>query len=105
MAALVTEHPDLKAVLCANDSMALGAVAALRTAGKQGRVLVIGYDNISAIHHLLAEGNVIASADQHADQLAVFGIEYALDMLKNKSTPADRETPVNLVTAESLPGK
>ena len=105
VAALVTEHPDLKAVLCANDSMALGAVAALRTAGKQGRVLVIGYDNISAIHHLLAEGNVIASADQHADQLAVFGIEYALDMPKNKSTPADRETPVNLVTAESLPGK
>ena len=33
VAALITEHPDVKAVLCANDSMALGAVAALRAAG------------------------------------------------------------------------
>src|SRR5262249_55922103 len=47
--ALITEHPELKAVLCANDSMALGAVAALRAAGKGEQVLVVGYDNISAV--------------------------------------------------------
>ncbi|MEK7708059.1 MAG: substrate-binding domain-containing protein, partial [Verrucomicrobiota bacterium] len=48
VAALVTEHPDLKAVLCANDSMALGAVAALRAAGKLDKILVVGFDNIAA---------------------------------------------------------
>ncbi len=98
VAALITEHPDLKAVLCANDSMALGAVAALRAAGKLDQVLVVGYDNIAAVQQLLAEGKVLATADQHADRLAVFGIEYALDMLKTKSPPADRETPVDLIT-------
>lgn len=100
--ALITEHPDLKAVLCSNDSMALGAVAALRAAGKADQVLVVGYDNISAVQQLLREGRILATADQHADQLAVFGIEYALEMLRNKGTPADRETPVDLVTAETL---
>jgi ribose transport system substrate-binding protein len=104
-AALLTEHPDLKAVLCANDSMALGAVAALRSAGKLDRVLVVGYDNIAAVQQLVKEGRVLATADQHADQLAVFGIEYALDMLRNKGSPADRETPVDLVTANTLAGK
>ena len=99
VAAMITEHPDLKAMLCANDSMALGAVAALRAAGKLGQVLVVGYDNIAAVQQLLKEGKVLATADQHADQLAVFGIEYALEMLKTKATPADRETPVDLVTA------
>jgi ribose transport system substrate-binding protein len=98
VAAVITEHPDLKAVLCANDSMALGAVAALRAAGKLDQVLVVGYDNIAAVQQLLAEGKVLATADQHADRLAVFGIEYALDMLKTKSPPADRETPVDLIT-------
>jgi hypothetical protein len=34
--------------------------------------------------------------------LAVFGIEYALEMLKSKAAPADRETPVDLVTADTL---
>ena len=47
--ALVTERPDLKAILCANDSMALGAVAALKSSGRAGQVLVAGFDNISAV--------------------------------------------------------
>jgi ribose transport system substrate-binding protein len=101
-AALITEHPDLKALLCANDSMALGADAALRAAGKLGQVLVVGYDNISAVQQLLKDGRILATADQHADRLAVFGIEYALEMIRNKGTPADRETPVDLITPETL---
>jgi ribose transport system substrate-binding protein len=103
--ALITEHPELKAVLCSNDSMALGAVAALRAAGKSDQVLVVGYDNISGAQQLLREGKILATADQHAGQLAVFGIEYALEIVKTKASPADRETPVDLVTAESLKSK
>lgn len=99
VAALLTEHPDLKAILCSNDSMALGGVAALRAAGKLGKVLIVGYDNIAAMQQLLQKGEVLATADQHADKLAVFGIEYALETLKTKAAPADRETPVDLVTA------
>ena len=102
VAAMITEHPDLKAILCANDSMALGAVAALKGASKSDAILVVGFDNISAVHDLVKEGKVLATADQHGDQLAVFGIEYALDMLTKKSAPADRETPVDLITSETL---
>jgi ribose transport system substrate-binding protein len=102
VAALLTEQPELKAVLCSNDSMALGAVAALRAAGKTGQVLVVGYDNISAVQSLLKEGTILATADQHADQLAVFGIQYALQMIQKQGTPADQETPVDLVTAETV---
>jgi ribose transport system substrate-binding protein len=100
VASLVTAHPDVKAVLCANDSMALGAVAALRAANKLGQVKVVGFDNIAAVQQLLKEGKVLATADQHGDKLAVFGIEYALEMLKTKAAPADRETPVDLIAVE-----
>ena len=102
VSAIVTEHPDVKAILCANDSMALGAVAAVRSANKQGSILVAGFDNISAIRELVKQGNVIATADQHGDQLAVFGIEYALELINKKSTPVDRETPVDLITADNV---
>ena len=102
VSALVTEYPNLTAVLCANDSMALGAAAALKAANKTDSVFAVGFDNISAVHDLVKEGKVLATADQHADQLAVFGIEYVLEMLAKKDTPADRETPVDLITAESL---
>ena len=102
VSALVTEHTDLKAVLCANDSMALGAVAAIKSAGKSSEILVVGFDNILAVQRLLKEGKILCTVDQHADKLALYGIEYALDMLKRKGTPSDRETPVDLIAAETL---
>jgi ribose transport system substrate-binding protein len=97
-AALITEYPDLRAILCANDSMALGAVAALKESGKADQIYVVGFDNISAIRRLVMNGKVLATADQHGDQLAAYGIDYALEMLGKKRAPADRETPVDLIT-------
>jgi len=102
VSAIVTEYSDLKAVLCANDSMALGAIAAIKAAGKSDDILVIGFDNISAVQRLLKEGKILCTVDQHADKLALYGIEYALEMLKGKGTPSDRETPVELITVETL---
>jgi ribose transport system substrate-binding protein len=97
-ASILSEHPNLKAILCANDNMALGAVAAVQSAGKQGQILIAGFDHISAIEPMLADGRVTATADQHADQLAVFGIEAALKILQNQAPPADQTTAVDLIT-------
>ena len=95
-AALLREHPDLKAILASNDNMALGAAAAVRQAGRTGAVQVVGFDNIAAVQQLVKDGRILATADQHADQLAVFGIEYALRIRKGEATPQDLQTPVDL---------
>lgn len=102
VSALITEYADLKAVLCANDSMALGAIAAIKAGGKSNDILVIGFDNISAVKRLLKEGKILCTVDQHADKLALYGIEYALEMLKGKGAPSDKETPVELITVDTL---
>lgn len=99
---ILVQHPDIAAILCANDNMALGAVAALTQAGKLEDVEVIGFDNISAIRELIREGTVMATVDQHADLLAVYGIEYALEALSSNATLTDRDTPVDLITADTL---
>ncbi|MCC6680353.1 MAG: sugar ABC transporter substrate-binding protein [Phycisphaeraceae bacterium] len=101
-AAMLNEHPDIDAILCCNDNMALGAVAAVKAAGGEGKIKIVGFDNIEAIHGPLREGLVVATADQHADRLAVEGIEHALTILETGQTPSDRETPVDIVTAETL---
>jgi ribose transport system substrate-binding protein len=97
-AAMLSEHPDLKAILCANDNMALGAVSAIQAAGATGKVLVAGFDNISAVRPLLDTGQIAATADQHADRLAIFGIEAALKILRGEARLADQTTTVDLVT-------
>jgi ribose transport system substrate-binding protein len=101
-AGFINAHPDLKAILASNDNMALGAAAAIRQAGKEGQILLVGFDNIEAVREMVRDGRVLATADQHGDQLAVFGIEYALGLLGGGQTPQDRQTPVDLVTAETL---
>ena len=51
---------------------------------------------------LIEAGTVIATVDQFGDQLAVFGIEYAIEALESGAELEDRETLLELVTAETL---
>ncbi|MGG7674517.1 sugar ABC transporter substrate-binding protein [Pseudomonas sp. WC2] len=101
-ASILSEYPDVKALLAGNDSMAVGAVSAVRAAGKAGQVQVVGYDNINAIKPMLKDGRVLATADQYAARQAVFGIETALKIIKGEKVDSGTngviETPVELVT-------
>ena len=99
---MLVQHPELVAILAANDNMALGAVAAITQAGKAGEIAVVGFDNISAIQTLIRDGSVLATADQHADLLAVYGIDFALQALESNAELTDRATPVDLVTIDDL---
>ena len=84
--------------------MALGAVAAAKSA-RRADVAIVGFDNIAAAQTAIREGKMLATADQHGDQLAVFGIEAALKILADpQATVEDVETPVDLITVESLAG-
>jgi ribose transport system substrate-binding protein len=98
-AAMLREHPALRAILASNDNMAVGAAAAVRQSGKTGQVYVVGFDNIAAVHQLLQDGRVLATADQHADRLAIYGIEHALRILRGEARPQDLQTPVDLIAA------
>lgn len=100
---MLSEHPEIKAILAANDSMALGAVAAVKSTGRSDEVMVVGFDNISAVRQAIEDGKIIATADQHGDQLAVYGIQNALKLIKNENAEVeDVETPVDLITKETL---
>jgi len=102
-ASMLNAHPDLKAILAANDSMALGALAAIKAANKTSDVQVVGFDNISAAQEAIREGKMLATADQHGDQLAVYGIEVALKLIEDPTAKLeDKETPVDLITADRL---
>lgn len=98
---ILSEHPEIKALLAANDSMALGALAAAKSAGRDD-ILIAGFDHISAVQKAIADGSIFVTADQHADQLAVFGIEAALTLLKSPSSaPSDIQTVVDIIRAET----
>ncbi|MCC8392854.1 substrate-binding domain-containing protein [Paraburkholderia sp. MMS20-SJTR3] len=102
-AKMLVDHPQLRALLCGNDNMAMGAVDAIRDAGRGGGVYVTGYNAIDAIKPLLADGRVLATMNQFADRQAVFGIDFAVKAVsehrKQHELSPFVETPLQLVTA------
>ncbi|WP_233834101.1 substrate-binding domain-containing protein [Paraburkholderia sp. ZP32-5] len=101
-AKMLADHPKVRALLCGNDNMAMGAVDAIRDAGKGGSVYVTGYNAIDAIKPLLADGSVLATMNQFPDRQAVFGIDVALkavtEQRKQQELSKVIETPLQLVT-------
>lgn len=100
---MLSEHPEIKAILAANDNMAMGAIAAAKSVGRGDDLLIVGFDNIAAVQNAIRSGKVLATADQYGDQLAVYGIEAALKLIGDPNAMVeDVETPVDLVTAQML---
>lgn len=99
---ILSEHPDLHAIMASNDSMAMGALAAVKSAGRSGDIAVVGFDNITAVQTAIQNGEILATADQHGSQLAVFGIEAALKIVNGETIDGDSETPVDLITRANL---
>jgi ribose transport system substrate-binding protein len=102
MTNLLTAHPDVQGVMAANDSMVLGVVKALDAAGKSGKVLVVGFDNIPAVQSLIKEGKVLATIDQFGPDMATNCIKTGFRVKKGEKLTGWQKTPVKLVTKKDL---
>ncbi len=61
MKSFLAAYPNIDGVWAANDNMALGALEALRAAGKAGKVLVTGCDGITEMLNAIAAGEAAAT--------------------------------------------
>jgi ribose transport system substrate-binding protein len=98
---ILAQHPHIRGLLCANDTIATGAVDAVRVAHRTGNVYITGYNNDAAITPLLATGRMLATVDQFAARQAVFGVDVALKALEEMTPQQDlspyTETPLQRV--------
>ena len=103
MESILQAHPNIKAVFCGNDAMALGAYQALVTAGKADAVKVFGFDGADDAVKLIAEGKMAATGMQFPKTMARQSAEYADEYIKGKRDFAQKiPVPVELVTKENV---
>ena len=84
---ILQAHPDVDAILGSNDGMALGAVQAVKSAGKLGQVIVVGDDAIPSALAALISGDLDATIDGNTDQVGYLAVKAAYDLVVNKIQP------------------
>jgi len=97
---LLQTHPNVKAVFCSNDEMALGAARALKAANKTD-VVIVGFDGSPDAVNAILSGEITASVAQSAYSIGKQGVEAAVKVAKGETIDARIDTGTNLVTKEN----
>ena len=74
---ILQAHPDIQLIVASNDDMALGAIQAVQSAGRQSDVYVVGNDSIPAALQALRDGELLATIDGNTDQVGYAAVEAA----------------------------
>jgi ribose transport system substrate-binding protein len=74
---IIQAHPDVQLIVASNDEMALGAIQAVQSAGRQNDIAVVGNDAIPAALQALKDGELLATIDGNTDQVGYAAVEAA----------------------------
>jgi ribose transport system substrate-binding protein len=103
METILQAHPDLNAVFCGNDAMAMGAYQAIAAAKKEGHIKVFGFDGAEDALRLIADNKIAATGMQFPKTMARTAAEYAHQWLKGKREfPQKLPIAVELVTPKNV---
>jgi ribose transport system substrate-binding protein len=94
---MLQAHPDIDTVFSCNDVMALGAVEAIRAAGRTGSIRVVGFDAIDDARKAIADGTMAASVAQSPSEMGRIAVENALHTLRGEPVPPEATVPIELV--------
>ncbi|MDD3904020.1 MAG: D-ribose ABC transporter substrate-binding protein [Sphaerochaeta sp.] len=96
MESIIQANPNLKGVICGNDTMAMGAMAALKAAGKS-QVVVVGFDGSNDVRDSILADDIKATGLQPAARIAEMAVEQADKYIKTGSTGLPEKQLVDCV--------
>ncbi|MEN4013903.1 MAG: substrate-binding domain-containing protein [Bellilinea sp.] len=102
METILQAHPDIKGVIAGNDTMALGAQAALLAAGRDD-VIVVGFDGSDDAIQSIMRGELKATSLQPVAEMAIQAAIQADQFIRTGSTgkPEKQSIDMVLITREN----
>ena len=95
---ILQTHPDVKALFCTNDMMALGAIEAISAAGKDGQIAVIGFDAVNEAREAIKQGRMEGSVAQSPDEMGRVAVQCAVKFLNGETIPDTVPVKIELIT-------
>jgi ribose transport system substrate-binding protein len=103
METILQAQPDIDAVFCGNDAMAMGAFQALQAAGKDDQVKVFGFDGAADVIEKIGEGKIVATGMQYPKVMAQTAAQYAHEYFNGRREfPQRVPVEVELVDAGNV---
>jgi DNA-binding LacI/PurR family transcriptional regulator len=98
---LMAQRPDVTAIFCASDLMALGTLSALRSLGLDvpGDVSVAGFDNINVSAYCSPS---LTTVNQNKYELGYQATQMLIDMLEGRQVAKEVKLTTELVLRESV---
>lgn len=93
---LLASHGAAKAVFAQNDEMALGALRAIKAAGKD--IIVVGFDGTDDAVKAVKGGKLAATIAQQPDKIGELGVETADKLLKGEKVEAKIPVPLKVIS-------
>ncbi len=101
---LLQAHPNVRAIVAANDEMALGAIEAVNGANSTPGedVLITGFDANDDAINAVDEGTMLLTVEQQPDQMGGIGVETALSLFEEEEVDSEIPSDVTVLDAETL---
>lgn len=98
---ILTAHPDVDAIYSACGPPLLGALQAIKSAGKEGKLITVGFDASPDEVTAIAGGTESGSVAQFPAKMGSMGLQAAFDAIKGKSVSANIDTGTEMVTKDN----
>lgn len=99
---LLQAHPEVNAILCANDEMALGTAEAIDAAGLTGNILVSGVDANDDAVAAMREGKITVDSFGNPYMQGYNAVKAAVDVLEGKEVEPFYEVEAVVVTMDNV---
>ncbi|WP_026696110.1 ribose ABC transporter substrate-binding protein RbsB [Peribacillus kribbensis] len=93
---IIQAKPDIKAVFAHNDEMALGAIEAINSSGRN--IMVVGFDGNDDALKAIKEGKLDATVAQQPLLIGRLAVDAGRDVLQGKKVKKNIAAPLKLVT-------
>ena len=96
METILQANPHIQGVIAGNDTMAMGAIAALQAAHRND-VIVVGFDGSNDVRDSIKAGGIKATVMQPAYAQAQLAVDQAAAYIKDKTAPKEEKQLMDCV--------
>jgi ribose transport system substrate-binding protein len=97
---ILQANPELDLIFASNDGMAIGALRAVKEAGRD--IQVIGFDAINEALNSVEAGDMLGTVAQFPAEMGIEGVRAAIKLANGESVPEYTSTGAKLITSENV---